>query len=152
MKSIKVMVCFGLILLLCVGSVFAGGRSQDKNSGAAGSKELTVVYSGTPQPAEKEYVIDVYAKKFETQYGVKVNVEFISQADTIRKIESEQDTKNFVSDIVYADTANMAPYVNDGWMEDISRMIRPGTTITKMYDDTTNKGTVRYFVPNSFDV
>ncbi|MDR2053140.1 MAG: hypothetical protein LBP80_06980, partial [Treponema sp.] len=116
MKTIKTVFCLALVLLACVAPVFAGGGSQDK-AGAGGSQELNVVYSGTPQPAEKEYLIDVYVKKFETRYGVKVNVEFITQADTIRKIESEQDTKNIISDIVYADTANMAPYVNGGWME-----------------------------------
>jgi multiple sugar transport system substrate-binding protein len=151
MKSVKSLLCFGLVLLVWAVPAFAGGGSQ--NRAAAGrAQELTVVYSGTPQPAEKEYFIDVYVKKFEAQHGVKVNVEFISQADTIRKIESEQDTKNIISDVVYVDTANMAPYVNGGWMEDVSGFIHRGITLTKMYDDTTNKGGVRYFVPNSFDV
>ena len=151
MKNAKTVLCFALVLLVCAVPVFAGGASQSKG-GAGGSTVLNVVYSGTPQPAEKEYFIDVYVKKFESQYGVKVNVEFITQADTIRKIESEQDTKNIISDIVYADTANMAPYVNGGWMEDISGFIHQGITLAKMYDETTNKGGVRYFVPNSFDV
>jgi multiple sugar transport system substrate-binding protein len=46
----------------------------------------------------------------------------------------------------------MAPYVNGGWMDDVSGFIHQGSTLTKMYDDTTNKGNVRYFIPNSFDV
>ncbi|MDR1429514.1 MAG: extracellular solute-binding protein [Spirochaetaceae bacterium] len=151
MKTIKTVFWLSLILLVCAAPAFAGGGSQSQ-AGSGGSKELNVVYSGTSQVAEREYLIDVFVKKFETQYGVKVNVEFITQADTIRKIESEQDTKNIVSDIVYADTANMAPYVNGGWMEDISGFIHSGITLTKMYDETTNKGGVRYFVPGFFDV
>ncbi|MFP3089487.1 extracellular solute-binding protein [Treponema sp. TIM-1] len=151
MKTTKTMLCLVLALFVCAVSAFARGGSQSQ-TGAGGSRELNLVYSGTPQPAEKEYFIDVYVKKFEAQYGVKVNVEFISQADTIRKIESEQDTKNLISDIVYVDTANMTPYVNGGWMEDISPFIHRGITLTKMYDETTNKGGVRYFVPNTFDV
>ncbi|MDR2211657.1 MAG: hypothetical protein LBO65_09375, partial [Spirochaetaceae bacterium] len=108
MKTTKTVLCIAVVLLVCAAQSFSRGTSQDK-AGVGGSKELNLVYSGTPQPAEKEYLIDVFVKKFEAQHGVKVNVEFITQADTIRKIESEQDTKNIVSDIVYADTANMAP-------------------------------------------
>jgi multiple sugar transport system substrate-binding protein len=130
--------------------VFAAGRRE--GSASTGSRELNILFSGTPQPAEKEYIIDVYTKKFESQYGVKVNVEFIAQADAIRKIESEQDTGNIISDVIYADTANMAPYVNGGWMEDITGKLHSGATVTGMYDGTTNKGAARYFVPNSFDV
>ncbi|MDR3173692.1 MAG: extracellular solute-binding protein, partial [Treponema sp.] len=86
------------------------------------------------------------------QHGVKVNVEFITQDDCVRKIESEQDTKNIISDVVYVDTSRMGPYVNRGWMEDISGMIHKGATVTKMYDATTSKDGKRLFVPNTFDV
>jgi multiple sugar transport system substrate-binding protein len=147
---------FGMFLLMAAligASVFARG-SGDSSPGRTGSeaKVLNIAYSGTPQPAEKEYVIDVYVKNFENQYGVKVNVEFITQDDCVRKIESEQDTKNIISDVIYVDTSRMGPYVNGGWVEDISGMIHRGSTITKMYDNTTNKGGKRLFVPNTFDV
>jgi multiple sugar transport system substrate-binding protein len=152
MKTVKVVACLALSLIVWTGSVFAGGRPQQSGSGTKGTGELNIVYSGTPQPSEKEYFIDVFVKKFQTIHGVKVNVEFLTQADTIRKIESEQDTGNIISDLIYADTAYMAPYVNGGWMEDISGVIHKGTTLTDMFDWTTNKGKARYFVPNTFDV
>jgi multiple sugar transport system substrate-binding protein len=156
MKLAKITVSMALILL-AAGTVFAGGGKQSGGSGSeAGSqftsKELTIAYTGTPQPAEKEYLIDVFVKNFEGKYGVKVNVEFVTQADGIKKIGSEQDTKNIISDVVYVDTANMAPYVNGGWVEDLSGKIHPGTTLTTMYDETTNQGAARLFVPNTFDV
>ncbi len=116
------------------------------------STELNITFTAAGQPHEREYIIDTYIKGFEDQYGVTVNVEFITQADGIVKIESEQDTGNIISDVIYADTANMAPYVNGGWMEDISGMIHDGSTITAMYDGTTNQGGARLFVPNSFDI
>jgi multiple sugar transport system substrate-binding protein len=150
MKKIAV---FLVLALFAAGVIFAGGGRQGAQSGTqSGSKELNIAYSGSPQPYEKEYIIDVFVKKFETQYGVKVNVEFISQADCIRKIESEQSTRNIISDVVYVDTANMAPYVNGGWMQDIKGMIRAGSSYTNMFDSTTNKDGARYFLPNSFDV
>jgi multiple sugar transport system substrate-binding protein len=139
------------MLLVMAGLVFAKGQQAPSGSPAA-SKELSIVYSGTPQPHEKEYIIDVFVKKFEAQHGVKVNLEFVTQQDAIRKIESEQDTKNFISDIIYADTAYLAPYINGGWVEDVGALIHPGATITTMYDATTNKGGKRLFVPNTFDV
>jgi multiple sugar transport system substrate-binding protein len=149
MKTTKRVVTLALILLAVTGTVFAGG--QKAQSGPS-SRELTIVYSGTPQPHEKEYIIDVYVKNFETLHGVKVNVEFVTQQDAIRKIESEQDTKNFISDIIYADTAYLAPYINGDWVEDVSGLIHRGTSITAMYDATTNKSGKRFFIPNTFDV
>lgn len=137
----------------------AGASAEPKESeeptssgSAAASDELRIVYTGTPEAHEKEYVIDVFVKKFEEDNGVKVNVDFISQEDGIKKIESEQSTGNIVTDVVYADTANMAPYMNGEWMEDISGNIHQGSTITTMFDDSTNKGGKRMFVPMSFDV
>jgi multiple sugar transport system substrate-binding protein len=145
----------GLVLLV-TSSAFAGARKESGASPSGGaqaaSKEITIAYSGTPQPHEKEYVIDVFVKGFEQKYGVKVNLEFITQDDCVKKIESEQSTRNIISDVLYVDTSHMGPYVNGGWMADISSMIHSGSSLTKMYDDTTNKGSARYFVPNSFDV
>jgi multiple sugar transport system substrate-binding protein len=137
----------GFILLVSIGMIFAGG---DRESKAA--RELTITYSGTPQPHEKEYFIDEFVKRFETLHNVKVKVEFVSQEDSVRKIESEQDTKNIISDVIYADTAWMAPYVNGGWVEDVSGMVHRGTTFTTMFDGTTNKNGRCLFVPNTFDV
>ena len=35
------------------------------------------------------------------------------------------------TDIIYADTANMAPYVNGGWMQDITELVNStGSTYT----------------------
>lgn len=117
------------------------------------STELNILYSGTPEVHEKEYLMDDYFKGFEEEYGVKVNVDFVAQADAITKIQTEQETGNVVSDVIYADTANMAPYVNGGWMQDITSIVDgTGSTYTAMFDGTTNKDGVRYFVPNSFDV
>lgn len=114
---------------------------------------LKVTYSGTPQVHEKEYLMNSFFKGFETKYNVKVEVDFVAQADAIKKIESEQTTKNIVSDIIYADTANMAPYVNGGWMADITSIVdKTGSTYTKMFDGSTNSGGKRYFAPMSYDV
>jgi multiple sugar transport system substrate-binding protein len=148
MKIVKLTAVL-IFALALTGVVFAGGQRQESSSG---SKVLNIAYSGTPQPHEKEYIIDVFVKNFEAKHGVKVNVEFVTQADCIKKIESEQSTKNVISDIVYTDTANLGPYVNGGWMQNITGMIHAGSTYTTMYDGTTNKDGARYFIPNGFDI
>lgn len=127
--------------------------TAEESTGAITSTELNIVYSGTPEVHEKEYLMNDYFKGFEEEYGVTVNVDFVPQADAITKIQTEQETGNIVSDILYVDTANMAPYINGGWMEDITELVNStGSTYTAMFDDTTNKDGVRYFVPNSFDI
>lgn len=127
--------------------------AEGGSSGEITSTELNIVYSGTPEVHEKEYLMNDYFRGFEEEYGVTVNVDFVSQADAITKIQTEQETGNIVTDVLYVDTANMAPYVNGGWMEDITDLVNStGSTYTTMFDDTTNKDGVRYFVPNSFDI
>ncbi|MDF2473041.1 MAG: extracellular solute-binding protein family 1 [Anaerocolumna sp.] len=117
------------------------------------STVLKVTYSGTPEIHEREYLMNSFFSAFEEANNCTVEVDFVAQADAIKKIESEQSTGNIVSDVIYADTANMAPYVNGGWMEDISGIVEAtGSTYTKMFDASTNRGAERFFVPMSFDV
>ncbi|MFT4145386.1 MAG: extracellular solute-binding protein [Mobilitalea sp.] len=160
--------------IIMVISIFAGcgnsknGTSTEPTKGAgeeatqgptqAGEDEITstklnIVYSGTPEVHEKEYLMNEYFKGFEDEYDVEISIDFVAQADAITKIQTEQESGNIVTDVIYADTANMAPYVNGGWMQDITDVVNEtGSTYTSMFDGTTNKDGVRYFVPNSFDV
>ncbi|MEA4864465.1 MAG: extracellular solute-binding protein [Sphaerochaeta sp.] len=147
-KNRWIVVC--IVFLVASTLLFAAGTKEDA---AKASTELNVVYSGTPQIHEKEYLINEYFKGFEQKYGVKVNVDFVTQSDAITKIRTEQSSQNIVSDIVYVDTANMSPYVQGLWMEDVSSIVsRTGSTYTKMFDDSTHKDGKQYFVPNSFDI
>ena len=119
----------------------------------AGSQVLKVTYTGTPQPHEKEYIINTFMKGFETKYNAKVEVDFVTQADGVKKIKAEQESKNIVADVLFVDTANMAPYVNGGWVEDITKPVKDSkSTLTTMFDNTTMKDGKRYFAPVSFDV
>lgn len=144
----------GLALaILMVACVFANGTQESATTEKKTSTELNILYSGTPQIHEKEYLLNEYFKNFETRYGVKVNVDFVAQADAITMVKTQQETGNITADIIYADTANMNPYVEGGWMRDISDLVAStGSTYTNMFDSITNKNGERYFVPNSFDV
>ena len=151
MKHVKLMFVFFVVVLLCVPTLLFSAATAE--TAPKGSTTLNVVYSGTPQIHEKEYLINEYFKGFEQEFSVKVNVDFVTQADAITKIRTEQSSGNIVSDIVYADTANMAPYVNGGWMADIAPIIaKTGSTYTKMFDGSTHKDGKQFFAPNSFDI
>ena len=141
-----------IIMVLAAGLVFSACSKQQKSASGVLSNELNLVYSGTPQPHERDYIINVFIKNFEDKYQVKVNIEFVSQTDSIRKIENEQNSKNIQTDVVFVDTANIPHYVNGLWMTDIKDMLHAGSTFTAMYDGITNKDGERYFIPASFDI
>jgi multiple sugar transport system substrate-binding protein len=135
-----------LVFSLIFGIAFSGCSN-------AGPQVLKISYNGTLQPQEKEYIINTFVKNFETKYNAKVEVNFIAQADGVKKVQSEQESKNIVTDVLYVDTANMAPYVNGGWMEDITGPVKNSkSTLTTMFDNSTIKDGKRYFAPVSFDV
>ncbi|MFC5452090.1 ABC transporter substrate-binding protein [Paenibacillus aestuarii] len=116
-------------------------------------KTLKIIFTNAQQPSEKEYVLNTYVKNFEKKYNVKVDAEIIPQADLITKVFTEQQSGNVVTDVVVVDTANMAPYMNGGWTQDISKIVTDsGVTLTNMFDSTTNKDGKRFFAPISFDV
>lgn len=150
MKNKNRWIILSIVVLVFSSMLFAAPAAEE---GPKASTELTIAYSGTPQIHEKEYLINQYFKEFEQRYGVKVNVDFVTQADAITKVRSEQSSNNIVSDVIYVDTANMSPYVNGGWMTDIAPIVkRTGSTYTKMFDNSTHKDGKQYFVPNSFDI
>lgn len=143
----------GTVLTGCGNNGTTQGTAGDGTTGAAASDVLKVSYSGTPEVHEKQYLMDTFFKKFEEDNNCKVEVDFVAQEDAIKKIQTEQETGNVVSDILYVDTANMAPYVNGEWVQDITELVeKTGSTYTNMFDDSTNKDGKRLFVPFTFDV
>lgn len=128
-------------------------QTQQTQTTKAEPQELSITLGGAFQPNEKEYIVNTLVKNFEAKYNAKVQVDFVSQADAIKKIGAEQDSKNIVSDVLFVDTANMGTYVNGGWMEDISDVVKnTKSTYTTMFDGSTFKDGKRYFVPVSFDI
>ena len=66
MKKLKNVACLVLVLLIA-GSAFAGGR-QGAQAGSSASKELNIAFSGSPQPHEREYLIDSFVRYFENRH------------------------------------------------------------------------------------
>lgn len=145
----KKIMCLVVFLALITAVLFSGCTLPTVSV----QQVLKINLSGTPQPHEREYIINTFIKGFETKYNVKVEVDFVTQADSIKKIQSEQESNNIVSDVLFVDTANMAPYVNGGWVEDLTDVIKAsGANLTNMFDSSIKKDGKTYFAPISFDV
>lgn len=141
---------FFAICLIAIASVslFAGGSSESTEV-----RELNVLLCAEPQIHEKEYLQNIYFPEFTERTGIKVNVDFVPQADGQKKIQTEQESGNIVTDVLYVHTGSITPFIDNGWVQDITEVINEsGSTFTTMFDGTTNKDGRRYFMPNVFDV
>lgn len=128
-------------------------EAEKTEAAATEGGSIKILFGGTVPTNEKEYLSSSFVQGFEEATGIEVEVDFLAQADAIKKIQTEQETGNVVADILFVDTANMAPYIKGGWVEDITAVVDgSGSTYTTMFDESTNKDGVRYFVPTSFDV
>ncbi len=126
---------------------------DDAATGEITSTELNLIYSGSdPTVEDKDYVVNTFFKKFEEEYGVTVNLDFIVQADAYKKIETEQASGNYVTDIIYMDTANTARYIQNDFMVDVTGAENDGATVTTIFDSATRDGDTQYFIPVNFDV
>lgn len=143
---------FLVTILALTFMIFTSCVKQRNGTSSSPSTELNIAYSGTPQPHEKDFIANVFTKIFEDRYNVKVNIEFVTQADCISRIEREQNVKETETDVIFVDTANMTPYVEGRWMTDLKDMLHKGSTFTSMFDGITNKGGERFFIPACFDI
>jgi multiple sugar transport system substrate-binding protein len=136
-----------LLLIAAFGFTLLGCEKEEEQ------QELNLAISGLQQASERVF-FKTFIKLFEAQYNAKVNLTYTTQADLKTKIETEQTSQNVVTDVVMVDTANMTPYIQGGWMEDITTVVNglEDRTITNMFDASTNKDGKRYFVPISFDI
>ncbi|MBN2504650.1 MAG: extracellular solute-binding protein [Bacilli bacterium] len=147
---------FGIVLFGCQEDTTTAAtttQSTATTTTTTEARELNLVISGLQQASERVF-FTTFVKLFEARYDATVNVTYTTQADLQTKIETEQTSENVVSDVVMVDTANMTPYINGGWMEDITDVLASldDRTITDMFDSSTKSDGKAYFVPISFDI
>lgn len=160
MLSARKIAAAAVALLVSLAGCSAGGAGSAVASGSASAastafkgQELSLLFTGTAQISEKDYYLNKYIPAFEKKYGVKVNVDFVTQADGITKVGAEQQSGVVQHDVLYVDTANMSPYISGGWMQDITSIVADTkVTLTDMYDPVMIKDGKRLFTPNSFDI
>lgn len=136
-----------LLLVVAFGFTLLGCNEEEEN------QELNLTISGLQQASERVF-FKTFVKLFEAEYDATVNLTYTTQQDLKTKIETEQTSGNVVTDVVMVDTANMTPYIDGGWMEDITSVIDSfdDRTITDMFDSSTSKDGKTYFAPISFDI
>lgn len=115
--------------------------------------QLNLMISGLQQPSEKVF-LKTFVRLFEAETGISVNLSYVLPADLKNQIASEQTGNAPTSDAIMVDTANMKPYVENGWMSDLASLVNSFTdrTITDKFTAWTNAGESQYFLPVSFDV
>lgn len=147
----KKFLALGLMLILAASTLLAGCSKEETASEEA--RELNIIFTAGQQPQEQQYIMNEFIPAFEEEYNVTVDLQFMTCADGIKKIQSEQESGNVVTDLIFIDTANMGTLINNGYVQDITQLVADtGVTLTTMFDGATNVDGVRYFVPMSFDV
>jgi len=137
-----------LFLVLLFGLALVGCKDETPEV-----RELNLSISGLQQASERVF-FTTFVRLFEAKFDATVNITYTTQADLKTKIETEITANNVVSDVVMVDTANMRPYIDGNWMEDITTVVDEleDRTITDMFDASTSKSGKTYFVPVSFDI
>ena len=124
-----------LFLVLLFGLALVGCKDETPEV-----RELNLSISGLQQASERVF-FTTFVRLFEAKYDATVNITYTTQADLKTKIETEITANNVVSDVVMVDTANMRPYIDGNWMEDITTVVDDleNRTITDMFDASTSK-------------
>lgn len=143
----RIIVSIALILMIivligCTDKQVSGGR-------------LSVVVAGNlNQVWEQQFVKENIIPKFEKEYNAVVDFQILSGANAKTKIETEQRSGVYSSDMVMLHTGEMPEYINLGWVEDITDDVKfPNRTMTDLFESNTNSTSGdQYFHMISYDV
>lgn len=103
---------------------------------------------------EQVFVRDKIIAEFEKEFNVRVSLDVLSATDAIKKVKSEQDTGEYVTDLAIVHSGEMPTFTTKGYVQDITADTNyTDRTIDKdgMFDSVTKVGDARYFVPISAD-
>ncbi len=103
---------------------------------------------------EQVFVRDKIVAEFEKEFNVRVTLDVVSATDGIKKIKTEQDSGEYVTDIAIVHSGEMPTFVTKGYVQDITADVAySDRTIDKdnHFTSVTNVGDTRYFVPVSSD-
>jgi multiple sugar transport system substrate-binding protein len=103
---------------------------------------------------EQVFVRDKIIAEFEKEFNVRVTLDVVNATDGIKKIKTEQDSGEYVSDLVFVHSGEMPTFITKGYVQDITADVAyTDRTIDKEnhFTSVTNVGETRYFVPVSSD-
>lgn len=144
-----------IVVLLTVLVMIAGFAAVFAGCTPEATGELKIISVGCYNTNwEQVFVRDKIIAEFEKEFNVRVSLDVLSSTDAMKKIKSEQDTGEYVTDLAIVHSGEMPTFITKGWVQDITAdTAYDDRTIDGdgMFDSVTKVGNTRYFVPVSAD-
>ena len=145
MKTRLFSVAFISILLVAVLSTFV----------LAADKEVLSFSSRLwSPPAEQEFIIEYVIKPFEEENNCIVNFQILDDKKLLERAELQLKTDHPTMDIVCAYVANMAEWIEEEYIEDLTSYVKSwdDRTFSPTFEYGTNFEGKQYFIPVGADV
>lgn len=145
MKTRLFSVAFISILLVMVLSTFA--LAVDKEVLSFSSRLWS-------PPAEQEFIIEYVIKPFEEENNCIVNFQILNDPKLLERAELQLKTDHPTMDIVCAYVANMAQWIEEEYVEDLTSYVKSwdDRTFSPTFEYGTNFEGKQYFIPVGADV
>jgi multiple sugar transport system substrate-binding protein len=121
---------------------------------AAGEEVLSFSSRLWSPPAEQEFIIEYIIKPFEEENNVKINFQILDDKKLLERAEIQLKTDHPTMDIVAAYVANMAEWIEKGYVEDLTSYVKSwdDRTFSPTFEYGTNFEGKQYFIPVGADV
>jgi len=105
-------------------------------------------------PAEQEFIIEYVIKPFEKENDCTVNFQILDDIKLLERAELQLKTDHPTMDIVCAYVANMAQWIEEEYVEDLTSYVESwdDRTFSPTFEYGTNVGGKQYFIPVGADV
>lgn len=105
-------------------------------------------------PAEQEFIIEYVIKPFEKENNCIVNFQILDDKKLLERAELQLKTDHPTMDIVCAYVANMAEWIEEEYIEDLTSYVKSwdDRTFSKTFEYGTNFEGKQYFIPVGADV
>ncbi len=105
-------------------------------------------------PAEQEFIIEYVIKPFEKENNCIVNFQILDDIKLLERAEIQLKTDHPTMDIVCAYVANMAEWIEEEYVEDLTSYVKSwdDRTFSPTFEYGTNVGGKQYFIPVGADV
>lgn len=105
-------------------------------------------------PAEQEFIIEYVIKPFEEENNCIVNFQILDDKKLLERAELQLKTDHPTMDIVCAYVANMAEWIEEEYIEDLTSYVKSwdDRTFSPTFEYGTNFEGKQYFIPVGADV
>ncbi len=105
-------------------------------------------------PAEQEFIIEYVIKPFEEENNCIVNFQILDDKKLLERAELQLKTDHPTMDIVCAYVANMAEWIEEEYIEDLTSYVKSWDDrhFSPTFEYGTNVGGKQYFIPVGADV